>query len=89
MTQVQFIADGDGLRATQAEVNRETRQCQNTDDDQARAKIERRIRRLAHMVPDGRPGEDPFAADPKATTEPTCTAPRWARDPWRHISGRF
>jgi 8-oxo-dGTP pyrophosphatase MutT (NUDIX family) len=70
ISQVHFVPDGKGLRATFAEVNREPRQYANTDDDEDRVAIETRIRELANMTPEDRKAEDPFVAGLKATVEP-------------------
>jgi hypothetical protein len=69
-SRIHFAADGDGLRAIYADVNREERQYQNRDDVQDRADIEGHIRYLAHLTPEDRNAEDPFVAGLKQTLVP-------------------
>lgn len=45
--QVHFVVDGDGLRATHAEVNRDPEQYGNNDDQEDVARIEMQVRSLA------------------------------------------
>ncbi len=47
---VQFVDDGEGLRATEMLVNREFRQYENTNDERDRREIEALTRELAGMV---------------------------------------
>lgn len=47
--QVHFVADGDGLRATHAEVNRNSRQYSNTDDSEDIERIARMVLELGNL----------------------------------------
>jgi 8-oxo-dGTP pyrophosphatase MutT (NUDIX family) len=69
-SQIHFVADGDGLRAIYADVNREERQYQCRDDAQDRADIEGHIWYLAHLTPEDRNAEDPFVAGLKQSLVP-------------------
>lgn len=50
--QVHFVEEGDGLRATHAEVNRYTRHYENKDDEEDQQRITDMVRQLAEL-PDG------------------------------------
>lgn len=70
ISEVQFIPDGDGLRAVHADVNREPRQYENTDDAEDARLLTQRIRQLVHLTEDDRNAEDPFVAGLKASLVP-------------------
>jgi 8-oxo-dGTP pyrophosphatase MutT (NUDIX family) len=62
ISQVHFVQDGDGLRATHAEVNRTLGQYSCTDDREDQRLITERLQQLAHMSHEDRNQEDPFVA---------------------------
>ena len=70
IAQIHFVPDGDGLRATRAEVNREQGQYECTDDREDQKLITERVLQLAHMTPEDRNVEDPFVAGLKEALKP-------------------
>jgi len=70
ISEIHFVHDGEGLRATWAEVNRHLRQYENKDDAEDIRLNTERIRELAHMTWEDRHAEDPFVAGLKASMEP-------------------
>jgi len=68
--QVHFVPEGDGLRATHAEVNRYHDQYFNEDDEEDRANITTRVNQLAHMTVEDRNTEDGFVTAMKASMVP-------------------
>ena len=68
--QIHFVPEGDGLRATHAEVNRYHDQYSNEDDEEERANITTRVNQLAHMTVEDRNTEDGFVTAMKASMVP-------------------
>jgi 8-oxo-dGTP pyrophosphatase MutT (NUDIX family) len=68
--QVHFVPEGDGLKATHAEVNRYQDQYHNVDDEEDRESITSRVNQLAHMTIEGRNTEDGFVTALKASMVP-------------------
>lgn len=70
ISMVHFIPDGEGLRATHAEVNRTPSQYSNTDVEEDRRLILERVLQLAHLTPEERNAEDPFVTGWKQAMVP-------------------
>ena len=70
ISQVHFVPEGDGLRATHAEVNRFPGQYSNQDDEEDRQSITARVSGLAALEPGTRHAEDSFVTALKASLAP-------------------
>ena len=69
-SQVHFVKDGEGLRATHAEVNRTIGQYSGTNDREDQEAITTRVYELARLKPEDRKMEDPFVAGLKQSFQP-------------------
>jgi len=67
---VHFVPEGEGLRATHAEVNRYHDQYTNEDDEEDRANITTRVNQLAHLTLEDRNKEDGFVTALKESMVP-------------------
>ncbi|WP_306590621.1 NUDIX domain-containing protein [Geothrix sp. 21YS21S-4] len=70
ISEIHFQPDGDGLRATYADVNRQTGRYECTDDAEDARLLTERIRQLAHITEEDRNAEDSFVAGLKASLVP-------------------
>lgn len=76
ISEVHFTPEGEGLRAVCADVNRQPRQYENTDDAEDVRRLSERLRQYARLREEDRNAEDPFVAGLK-----TAMAPNYLGDP--------
>ena len=70
ISRVHFVPEGEGLRATHAEVNRTIGQYSCTDDREDQRLISERVIQLAHLTPEDRNQEDPMVAGLMQAVQP-------------------